>query len=329
MGRILGNNPLIYTFNRELHFFEKLWEPAYINRKLTVSEATDLAARLMCLQHYGFAAYKDHKEFEADGRRFVESINTEIFDPIEVFEIFLRSTAAENGKSIPCDQTPGYVYYLQEILNHFPEAKIIIMVRDPRSVLHSQKNRWKRRFGGRQDWPLRVFISRWMNYHPISTSKLWNAAIRKAYDSKKDKRVFFTKFENVLENPEKEVRKICEFIGVSYSENMLDVPMVGSSLLPDRPNRIGIDKKRAYSWVRGGLNSTELFVCQRITGTTMKQLGYTNTTIFPNPFRLIFYLLTFPIKLFLAVLLQMRDIKDIRDAVKRRLLRSRIDQVKP
>ena len=329
MGRILGNHPSIYTFNHEHHFFDKLWEPGDMNRKLTVSEAADLAARLMCFQYYGLAALRDHREFEADGRRFIESINTEVLNPTVVFEIFLRSTAAEKGKCIPCDQTPGYVYYLQEILNLFPEVKIINMVRDPRSVLHSQKNKWKRKFLGKKEWPVWFVFRTWMNYHPLSASKLWNAAVRHAYESKNDKRVYFTKFENVLEDPEKEVRKICDFIGVSYCDSMLEVPMIGSSLVPDKPDRTGIDKKRAYGWEGGGLNSAELFICQMITGNTMKRIGYKCIEVFPNPFRLIFYLLTFPVKLFLAILLQMKDIKDIRDAVKRRLLRSRIARVEP
>ncbi|NIP95612.1 MAG: sulfotransferase, partial [Akkermansiaceae bacterium] len=44
----------------------------------------------------------------------------------------------EEGKRIPCTQTPRNVYYLREILGAYPDARVIWMVRDPRAVLCSQ-----------------------------------------------------------------------------------------------------------------------------------------------------------------------------------------------
>jgi hypothetical protein len=101
---------------------------------------------------------------------------------------------------------------------------------------------------------------------------------------------------------------------------MLDVPMVGSSLIPDRPDKKGIDRKRTSNWQNGGLSSAEIFISQMITADTMKKLWYKHVKVFPNPFALIFYLITFPGKLFLAFLLHKKHIKNIKEAVKRRLL---------
>ncbi len=97
--------------------------------------------------------------------------------------------------------------------------------------------------------------------------------------------------------------------------------MIDSSLILDRPEEKGIDRKRASNWRNGGLNSAEIFICQMIVADSMKKLGYRPVKSFPNPFALIFYLFTFPIKLFLIFLLDEKDIKNIKEVVKRRMVR--------
>jgi hypothetical protein len=197
MGRILGNHPSIHTF-RELHFFEQLWAPEDENRKLSASEASDLAARLICIENDGFFTQGNPGRFNKQGRLIVENIKD--FSPVGIYEAFLKYNTSENGKTIPCEQTPGYVYYIQEILDLLPEARIINMVRDPRDILLSQKNRWKRRFISKEKKLPKIIFRTWMNYHPVSTSWLWNAAIKTAYNFIDNRRVYPVRFEDVLQN---------------------------------------------------------------------------------------------------------------------------------
>ena len=318
MGRILGNHPSIYTFN-ELHFFEKLWSPEDDDRKLSSVQAVFLAARLACIQNDYFFTQGDPRRFLDKARTIVQNLKDRAVSPVEVYEAFLKFEASLHGKVIPCEQTPGYVFYIKEILNLFPRAKIINMVRDPRDILLSQKHRWKRRYPGKKSRLLGLAIRTWMNYHPVSTSCLWNAAMKTAYNFNDHRRIHPARFEDVLERPENEVRKICEFIGITYDRSMLKVPMIGSSLVPDRDATIGIDRERASNWERGGVDSAELFICQLITGDTMKRANYRRVAVFPNPLKLIFYLITFPIKFSMAFLIHMKDIKNIKEAIKKRL----------
>ena len=319
MGRILGKNDVVYTVRRESHFFENLYAPEDRNRKLSGSEASDLAARLVCIENDGFFMQGDPTRFEEKARAIIQSVNGDISHAGTIYDAFLRVTAKENGKAVPCDHTPGYVYYIPEVLSLFPTARIINMVRDPRDVLLSQKNRWKRRFLGEQGKPLRLTFRTWMNYHPVATSILWRAAVRRAYANRNDARVCSLRFEDVLTDPEKEVRKLCEFIDIPYDDKMLAVPMVGSSLIPDNTSRKGVDKTRASNWRGGGLNSAEIFINQTITAKYMRELGYKQVRVFPNPLALIYYLVTFPIKISLTFLIHMNRIKNVREAVKRRL----------
>jgi len=317
MGRILGNHPDVYMF-RELNFFEKLWDRKH-ERPLSVAEASDLAARLICINRHGYGILKDHAEYQEKGRIIVDGIAENTLTPIGVYETFLRHTASENGKSIPCEQTPGYVFYLDEILELFPEAKIINMIRDPRDVLASRKKKW-RQYGLRiEPVPLHRTIRTWVHYHPISSSFLWKSAVKAAQPYIDDGLVHQVKFEDLLSSPEEEIQKVCDFIGITYLDTMLKIPIVGSSFLKEQTEEAGIDKKRTANWQNGGLNSAELYINQRVAADIMRKYEYKPAKVFPNPFLLLLYLITLPVRIFLTFVVHKKHFKNMKEAVKKRL----------
>jgi len=162
LGLMLHNHPKVYTF-LELHFFDRLWDPRERHHPLSCNEAVHLAQRLAGRGR----RWGDSKRYFLGSPLY----NPDIVDvdspnnlyPVDIYEAFLRANTAEHGKTIPCEQTPNYVFYLREILEAFPKARVVNIVRDPRDVLLSQKNRWRRQFEGTSK----------MAYHPISTSWLW------------------------------------------------------------------------------------------------------------------------------------------------------------
>jgi len=164
MGRILGAHPSVYTFG-ELHFFEQLWSPADEDRRLSRAEGGRLAARLLSVQRQGYLSRANPERFQEEAGEMVASAQSEM-TPAEVFGAFLFYEAAKNGKKVPCDQTPRNVFYLREILELYPEARVINMIRDPRDILLSQKGKWKRRFLGAGSIPLREALRAWVKLPP-------------------------------------------------------------------------------------------------------------------------------------------------------------------
>jgi len=318
MGRILGKHPAVFTFG-ELHFFEQLWSSADKERRISETEAARLVARLMLVQRQGYLSRGDAKRFCEEARGSMATGQSRTYTSAEAFKNFLFYEAAKNGKTIPCDQTPRNVFYIGEILELFPEARVINMIRDPRDVLLSQKRKWKRRFLGARGIPLREALRSWVNYHPITVSKLWNASARAA-SRFADERVYSLRFEDLLADPEGAVREVCRFIDIPFNGSLLEVPQVGSSSGWDRPERKGIDKGRAGSWRKGGVSPTEVFLCERVAGPVMKRYGYPLTQVTPNPLRLGWSLASLPAKLLFALLLNLRRMRSIKETIKRRLL---------
>ena len=320
MGRILGKHPDVYTFG-ELHFFGQLCAPPF-SSELRKSNAIKLVAELCCVQREGYRTHGNPRRFLKEAEVFLNSLTVYPETPAQLFSTFLHYESAENSKTIPCDQTPRNVFYIKDILESYPEARIINMIRDPRDVLLSQKRKWKRRFLGGSDMPMKETFRDWINYHPITISHIWRTAINAADQFAQHERVISIYFEELLEHPETAVKRVCDLANISYNDTMLQVPQVGSSVAEDQPQQLGINPHRAHSWdsetMGGELSSAEIYLNQTITAALMKKHNYSPVSIQPNILSLALHLLIFPIKLGGAFLFNLDRMKSIRQTLKRR-----------
>lgn len=320
MMRVMNNHEEVHAIN-EPHFFEKLWSPADAGKVITEAEAVQLAEKLFTGQRDGF-----FERPEVHGHKYAEEIRRLLGTPyrplsrMALYKAFMQYEALVNGKTRPCEKTPQNVFYIGEILTHFPEARVINMLRDPRGVLLSQKKKWKRRSLGANFITPREVLRLRVNYHPLTMSKLWNASYRAAEQYADHPRVMTVKFENMLRDPEEELRRICAFIGLPYMQCMLDVPHAGSSTEADDRSKKGIKSGRAEkTWTERGLNLTEIHLCQKICGECMRSAGYELLPVKPDPIKLAYYLAAFPVKLGLALLFNLNRMRSVGDTLKRRL----------
>ncbi len=316
MGTILGRHASVFRFE-ELHFFEELWSATNSQASCSDEEAAILTAKLFDIQRNGYLTRENWEDFLEESRALVKDIS-EPRSPAKVFSAFLDYETRLQNKSRGCDQTPQNILYIAEILEHYPHASIIHMIRDPRAILLSQKNRWRRPFFS-DSVPKKEAVRYWLNYHPITMSQLWKANVRTADQFLEDKRVYTLRYEDLLTEAEKEVEKVCQFADITFSPDMLKVPQVNSSSERDQPEQEGINKDRANSWRKGGLSSTEMFLCQKINDSVMDTHHYEIDPVFPNPILLIFSVLFFPVKLSLAILLSLKRMSNLGEAIKRRL----------
>ncbi len=332
MGRILGKHSDVYTFG-ELHFFGQLWSPAS-SSELHKKDAEKLASRLFCIQREGYRTHGNPNSFLGESRHFLNELVEYPATPDCLYSAFLQYETLQNNRIIPCDQTPRNVFYIDDILRLYPQAKIINMIRDPRDVLLSQKQKWKRRYLGGTDMPMRETIRDWINYHPITISRIWHTAVTAADRFADNERVISIYFEKLLAHPETTVSDVCQFIGIDYATSMLQVPQVGSSVNTDKPNQLGINPTRAHNWHsnhnnkkdsdlpterRESLSSTEIYISEKINRTLMEKHNYIPVSTRPNIFGLAVNFLSFPMKLAAAFICNLDRIKNIRETLKRRL----------
>lgn len=97
------------------------------------------------------------------------------------------------------DKTPRYSIYAEDILRIFPEARFIVLWRDPLAIIQSINDTWG---GGR--WSI--------HRHSVDLFDAMAATIR-AVQSHPD-RILALRYENLLENPETAIEEIWSGLGL-------------------------------------------------------------------------------------------------------------------
>ena len=317
IGRVLNNHKDIFTFN-EIHFLGWLCSKNDIDNFINRQDAICLLSKLFAIQKDGIFLKKNPKQFDKKSEAILSDVDK--LKSIEVYERFLQTITNENGYSITCEQTPKNIFYIQELLSHFPNAKIIHMVRDSRDVLLSQKNKWKRGFLGASKIPLKEAIRSYMNYHPITSAKFWNSTVLHGNKMEENPRVIKIKFEELLKNPQEKIMELCNFIEIAFDKKMLEVPNIGSSTALDSKGELKIDSTKIEKWKNGGLTTAEIYLSQIFTRDRMQANGYELKSFVIPPIFSVFYLITFPIKAFVALILNLKRIRSITETVKQRFV---------
>ena len=126
-----------------------------------------------------------------------------------LFALFQRQHAEREGKPRWGDQTGVVERYADQIFEAYPDAKILHMIRDPRDRYAGSLALWpngKARAGGA--------VARW-----IYTTILAGHNLKKYHGQ-----YMTVKFEDMVYETEKTIRRVCEFLGEEFYPEMLDMP---------------------------------------------------------------------------------------------------------
>lgn len=175
------------------------------------------------------------------------------FNTLDIFDKAAKHLTLRNHKSRWLEKTPFHIYYLDEILSKYPNAKIILTVRNPKAVYAS----WKRKDADKS---------------LIGVSKSWNKVARTILSTKdKYKNVLLLKFEDLILEPQVQLEKICEFIGEDFEEQLLDAQVVNSKFEENKSE--GFDKSIINRW-QEQLNSKEINLIDYLCSKNQRLLGY-------------------------------------------------------
>lgn len=190
------------------------------------------------------------------------------------------------------DKNPGYTIYTGRLLKIFPEAKFIHIVRDYRDNFVSIRN---------VDFELpfiSVTVSKW---------RYFVKRFRKASEKYPGTHLEI-RYEDLVSEPEKIFRELCEFIGIPYSDKPFDFYKKTEEVLKIYPTDLilryhssllkKINTSRTGLW-KTGLTIPEIKVADACAGKYAALTGHDK--IYPKP-GLIYYLRSIPGRAFTAVL---------------------------
>jgi hypothetical protein len=296
---------------RELHYIEQMVTGAEFvsDAPIPREKAEQLANKLISIVRDGYFFAREKSEYDVDVRAILP--DGDDVTHADVYDRVTRAEAAHMGKAVPIDQTPRNLFYMTEILDRFPDSRIVNMVRDPRDVLASQKGKWKRRrLGGKDHFPLWETLRSWANYHPLIISKIWRSGVAIGQTMANDERILTVRFEDVLRDPRTQVAIICEHCEIAFDPAMLEIQQVGSSNASDASDARGVDPTKTGGWKRS-LSPAEISICEAAVGEELIASGYEPSQPGANLLYKWMWWAILPVKLSLALALNLRRIRSL------------------
>lgn len=243
----------------ETHYFEKFWGKCERRKCRSDERQFERFVRYFLsgseVRAFGFS------EVERDG------LLDEILQGERSHRAVLGLTAARYAqmrrKARWGEKTPGHALFVDRILDTFPEASILQIVRDPRDVALSL---------GKVPWG-------WGNV--VEVSRRWRRCVglMDLEDRLTRDNYLAVRYEDVVREPEPTLAKICEFLHLPYEPAMIShTARARPNYDPDaepwkRRSVEPIDPKNVRKWERE-MPPREANLVAKIAGASMTRFGY-------------------------------------------------------
>ena len=156
------------------------------------------------------------------------------------------------------------IHHTDCILKSYPDARFILLVRDPRDVAASSRQ------------------SVFSPFHPYFTALLWRDQQLEGLKLMKSlprENIMLLQYEELIENPEPVIRNICDFLEEEFEPGILDFYKTPSALKSGKLSKswqnasspIISDNKNKY---RRKLSKYEIQLIEGVAGGVMNQFGY-------------------------------------------------------
>jgi hypothetical protein len=178
-----------------------------------------------------------------------------------------------DGRPVCGEKTPHHVFHLDRLLGWYPKARAIHVIRDPRAVYASARaRRWTGagRLGVDPTNPLSDVPDFWF---ALENALRWRYAmdLDRRFIRSKHPRYLPVRFESLIADPEREVRRLCGFLGLSFEDAMME-PRVGNSSFMKEGTR-GFRPEAVDRW-RGDLPAKIAALVAVAAGGGLLEHGY-------------------------------------------------------
>ncbi|MCB2181367.1 MAG: sulfotransferase [Desulfobulbaceae bacterium] len=201
--------------------------------------------------------------------------------PLSFREIYEKLLPVPSVNVVWGEKSLNNIFFVQEILDMYPGARFVEIVRDPRSVCLSYLVKRKK-----ADSESSI---RWFKCLGFTAEHLllWREWIRAGQSAKKqtgDSRWLTVSYECFLNDPRSTLDSICNLVGISFEPSMLDHEQRGNDqVFSSRGAFAHQNIKRPFDVSRISaykkLPVPLLALAERLVGNLMDDLGYERETI--------------------------------------------------
>ena len=195
LQRILGSHPAIYTLSEPW----VLLHPIYALRKKGI-----------------WTEYNSHVAWDAR-KDFLHSLPGGDEDYYEgmrrMYGYLYEQILADSGRDYFLDKTPRYYHIIPQIQRIFPQARFIILLRNPLSVLCSILRTW--------------IQGSWFILHRFRDDLLRAPRLLLAGGRILNESCTVVKYEDLVKSPEEQVRRLCIDLGLDFVPDMIEYGKFG------------------------------------------------------------------------------------------------------
>lgn len=229
----------LYTVYQRCQAFGDLANPA--NRKALIESYT---------------ATQRVQQFEIDLSRLKDRLMVAGTSYPAFFATLLQCYAEAQGKTRAGEKTPAHARYVNTLLEWYPKARVIHLVRDARDVCASLGN------------------MPWGRKAAMANAELWADLTLAAERGQGTPRFCRVRYEDLVADPEGTLRNLCEFVGEQYDPAMLGLSPVSTA---DKPwflrSHQALSKERMGVW-QGRLSRNDVALIEAVAGPVMVSMGY-------------------------------------------------------
>lgn len=243
--QLKNNNFLKQPYKLDLGFIkaskviDKNHQTKFYNYKCKFYHALRYAQRQFNIPYLGF---------------FLKFMDNSVDNTVKLYDIVRDISKAY----VVVDSSKVYIKGIDLYLRHPDRTKVILLTRDGRGVLYSSLKRQN---------PLNSSVFLWTKYYSRTLS-LINKYV-------KDADVIRVKYEDLVENTDKELKRICDIVNLTYESNMKNFTEKihhianGNDMRLSKTSTINLDK----TWKKN-LTKPELEYFNRYAGELNKSFGY-------------------------------------------------------
>jgi hypothetical protein len=193
--------------------------------------------------------------------------------PASFLNALYSAYASQYGAERWGDKTPIYASYVPLIHQIFPAAQFLHIIRDGRDAALSMLDKYER-----DEFHVDVFFA----------ARNWVRRIRSAQaaGSRLGPELYYElRYESLIEDPERELRAVCAFLGESFEAEMIDYHRTARERIPADSHffsnvRNPLSRQRIGRWQQE-MELADQRVVQSVAGRLLTELGYPLADIGP------------------------------------------------
>ncbi len=245
----------------ETHFFNNISKQPYLKADITRVSLNKFFKEERIIDFINANKINEQKFIE---KYLSQKTGQNKEDKALIFDLLMQEALANSSKERVCEKTPQHMLCVNEILETYPKAKILHIVRDGRDTVNSLL---------KMPWRPEGLLNNtryWLQY----TLHGLKAEINLPRD-----RFFTVHFEDFLKKPEETLKFVCDFLDEDFEESMLNAGTSGGAVFADWENdwkgkaSQNLDSSRIGAW-RKELSEDDQVILNYLLTKRLQELNY-------------------------------------------------------